>query len=96
VSKQTEKSQVGPIQTFPNSKTVKLFPAVFVTEGQTAAYFATELSAYLDIEPDGQQQNQVKSKYYSFFINYGRSETISQSYSCLYHFLIINLFNEFQ
>ena len=60
-SKQTEKCQVGPIQTFPNSKTVKLFPAVFATERQTAVYFATELSTYLDIEADVQQQNQVEA-----------------------------------
>ena len=41
-----ESCRVGPVQTFPGSKTVKLFPAVFADEKESVVYFTSELANY--------------------------------------------------
>ena len=51
--------EVKRIETFPDSKTVKLFPAVLQNERQAALYFAEELFNHFERENE-EKPNQVK------------------------------------
>jgi hypothetical protein len=53
-----ESCHVGAVQTYPGSKTVKLFPAMFADEKQSVMYFSSELVNYLDNNTE-ETENQV-------------------------------------
>ena len=55
----TPAEEVKLVETFPDSKTVKLFPAVFQNERQAVLYFAEELVNDLAGQHEV-KQNQVK------------------------------------